>query len=110
MKLDITYVDFKTKTVKKCITQDMPIPTVSDQKFNMSNFKTAPSDSNFAGMSDKDRFETSEHILNYLHELTFDEVLHFIDMGVLDKQKAGDRVKILTEDEAFEEYGPIMIF
>ena len=82
-KSNVTFVNFKTREVVETVMTE----EIVTEEFDMSDFNTPPYDSNFAIFTDYERFMHSEHILSYFHQMDLCEILHFVNMGVLDKRK-----------------------
>lgn len=83
----VLHVDFKARKVVR--TESLPLESKVQESSNldMSNFEIPPKNTNFAFFTDEERYLHSEHILKYLHEIDFEDQLHFVRMGVLDKKK-----------------------
>lgn len=75
-------VDFKNK--KLLSKSDVSIEVKPN---SMKNFNTPPIESNFHYFSDFERTQHSDHILEHFKDFSFQDILHFIEMGVLDKEK-----------------------
>lgn len=87
-------IDFQSR-VKVSTSTIVTKPKKS--KYDMSGFN--PPQGNFANefWTDKELTENSNHILSYLHELTLDDVFHFVNMGTLDKKKLAKKLKLSQE-------------
>lgn len=101
MKSNVTYfVDFKNRNVldKKTFSFIEEAP-----KYDLTNFNKPPANTNFAFFSDKDRYDHSCHILSFFKDFSFEEILHFIEMGVLDKKEVSKKLNMkfsFDEEEA----------
>lgn len=101
VKSNVSFVDFKSKKVLETIKEEETVfENVED--FDMKDFNTPPVNSYFHCFNNKERTDHSEHILSYLHDFDFSEILHFINMGVLDKRKLANKLNIpyLIEENA----------
>lgn len=87
------YVDFKNRTLlsKK---EEFFIEEKNEENFSLKYFNKPPLTSNFRLFSDKDRFDHSQHILNHFKDFSFDDILYFIEMGVLDKNEVSKKINI----------------
>lgn len=84
---EIITIDFKNR-VK---TSSQVVSTkIEPSLYDMSGFN--PPQGNFCHWDEKGLTENSEHILQYLHELTLDDVMHFVNVGTLDKVKLAKKL------------------
>ena len=95
MKKTIThetiFVDFKAKKVLKVLTKKIQMAVV---EYDFSNFNPVPCGTNFECFSDQERMEYSDHILQYLHEASLEDVVYWVNMGMVDKKKLEKALKL----------------
>jgi hypothetical protein len=61
----------------------------------MSGFN--PPQGNFEYFSEQELTDNSNHILNHLHDLTLEDLFHFVNVGSLDKKKLAKKLKLRLE-------------
>lgn len=66
-------------------------------KYNFSNFNSVPEDSNFADFSEKDRMEYSEHVLKHIKDASFQDLVHWANMGMVDVVKVSKALGLFEE-------------
>ena len=93
MENKVYYVDFKNRRLVDLKT-DL---SQSKSDYDFSNFNPIIKGSNFEAFSDQERFEYSEHVLSYTHEVTFEDLMHFVNNGMVDKKKLAEKLGIAYE-------------
>lgn len=100
VKSNVLFVDFtQRKLVESVKTEELVT-----SEYDLTHFNTPPSDSNFSIFTDQERFEESEHILKYINnknsqDISFNDILHFVEMGVLDKKKLAAKLEQTYEED-----------
>lgn len=91
------FVDFQKRTVVKVQKKKIKLEV---REFDFSNFNPVPEDSNFAYFSDEERMEYSDHVLEYIHEAEFADLVHWANMGMLDLKKANEKLGLFNSKKA----------
>lgn len=100
VKSNVLFVDFSQRKLVESVKTEELVTS----EYDLTHFNTPPSDSNFAIFTDQERFEESEHILKYINnknsqDLSFNDILHFVEMGVLDKKKLAEKLEQPYEED-----------
>lgn len=85
---EIIGIDFKKRV--KTFSQVVVISEEVSSEYDMSGFNSPQG--NFRYWDAKGLTENSEHILKHIHELSVDDVVHFVMVGTLDKNKLAEKL------------------
>ena len=91
----IIHVDFEKRKVEKVENNVFTV------KYDFSNFQDIPQESKYYGISDRERFEISEKILEEADFYDFSELMFFANNGVLDYQKISETLGLGLEKDGF---------
>ena len=91
----IIHVDFSAKKVDKVENRSHNV------KYDFSNFQDIPKESKYYGISDQERFEASERILQEIDFYDFAELMCFANNGILDYQKVTEVLGLGLEKNNF---------
>lgn len=92
VKHETIFVDFQSKKITKVYSKNIKMKV--SEGLDFSNFNPVPEDSNFAAFSPEERMEYSEHILAYIHEASFSDLVHWANMGMIDMKKVDKILKL----------------
>lgn len=90
---NVSYVNFKTRKLIQTVKTE-ELVTV---QYDFTNFNAVPADSNFSIFTDEERMGHNDWILENLAAIDFCDILHFINMGVLDKKKLAEKLNIVYQ-------------
>lgn len=91
------FVDFQSRTVVRRESHKIKMAvkkSVKPVKYDFSNFNPVPQDSNFADFSDQERMEYSDHCLEYIHQASFSDLVHWANHGMIDMKKVNAALKL----------------
>ena len=83
------FVDFKTKEILKVVEHK-----TKKKKNPFKNFNPLIPDSNFTKFSEQERLEFSEHVIEYIHEATFEDLVFWANHGMLDMKKVNKKLDL----------------
>ena len=88
-------VDFANKKVE---SKQTFVYEIKETEYDFSNFMEISPESPHFGISDKDRYQMSEAILDKIDNISFANLVAYANQGVLDLKKVDDRLAIGITD------------
>lgn len=98
MKNTTFTVDFKNKKVLKVEQVEMEVKKETSLH-DFSNFNPIIKGSNFEAFSAQERFEYSEHVLAHISDCTIEDIVHWVNNGMVDKKKLNKKLGLHEEDQ-----------
>ena len=89
---EIITIDFKTKSKTSSVVVSSETPSSS---LDMSGFNEPQG--NFKFFSEQELHDNSEHILNNIQDLSLEDIIHFVQVGSLDKKKLSHKLGLREE-------------